>query len=55
VKLTKRPDGYWITDVPPGVEEMGPYATQAEAEDDRRGVQRTLDELEEDRRKGGGI
>lgn len=38
----QRDDGWWITDVPPGVEEMGPYFTKAQAEEDRRGVERTL-------------
>lgn len=36
--LTKRPDGWWITNTPPGIEEMGPYRRRADAAVDRRGV-----------------
>lgn len=47
MKLTKREDGWWITDCPEGVEEMGPYDSKSEADEDRRGVQRSLDELKQ--------
>jgi len=40
----KRKDGWWITELPDG-QECGPYATKAEAEEDRRGLKRTYDEL----------
>lgn len=46
MKTEQREDGWWITDCPPGVEEMGPYPSRKEAEEDRRGVQRSLDEFE---------
>jgi hypothetical protein len=46
MKVEKRDDGYWITDVPEGVQEMGNYATKAEAERDMRGVERSLKSLE---------
>jgi hypothetical protein len=35
-------NGWWITETPPGVDEMGPYATRKEAESDRVGVERFL-------------
>ncbi len=35
----RREDGWWITGHDP---EMGPYETKAEAQSDRRGVQRFL-------------
>lgn len=44
LKVECRADGWWITNVPPGVEEMGPYTTKKEANDDRRGVERCLRE-----------
>jgi len=52
MKLEHRRDGWWITGVPEYSldgsvhREYGPYGTKAEAEDDRRGVQRTLDVME---------
>ncbi len=45
MKVKKLEDGWWIVDVPEDVLEMGPYDTKAEALDDMRGVQRTLDSL----------
>jgi hypothetical protein len=45
MKVKKLEDGWWIVDVPDDVLEMGPYATKAEALDDMKGVQRTLDSL----------
>ncbi len=42
LELTKRSDGWWITNCPDGVDEMGPYTTKDEANDDLRGVHRTL-------------
>jgi len=46
MKLTKRDDGWWITDCPPGIDEMGPYDRTAagveEAREDIRGVERFI-------------
>ena len=42
LKLEKRDDGYWITGHPDW-EACGPYDTRAEADDDRKGLQRTID------------
>ena len=39
MKLEKRPDGYWITDVADGPD-CGPYDRKADAESDRRGMSR---------------
>jgi len=47
VKLVKRDDGWWIAEVPGGGD-CGPYATKAEADEDRRGLERT--EKNKDRR-----
>lgn len=46
MKTEQREDGWWIVDTPEGVYEMGPYESKKEADEDRRGVQRSLDELE---------
>lgn len=40
--LEEREDGWWITGVPEGVDEMGVYSTKAEANDDMQGVKRFL-------------
>ncbi|HUS96454.1 MAG TPA: hypothetical protein VMX97_06930 [Hyphomicrobiaceae bacterium] len=37
----KRPDGWWITDVPDALD-CGPYDTLAEAESDLRGIARLI-------------
>lgn len=37
-----RADGWWIVNTPPGVDEMGPYETKREADEDRVGVQRWI-------------
>jgi hypothetical protein len=42
LKLVKRPDGWWITNLPEGFDDCGPYDTRVEAEEDRAGVERTL-------------
>jgi hypothetical protein len=39
MKLVKREDGWWITEVP-DCDDCGPYGTKAEADDDRRGLDR---------------
>jgi hypothetical protein len=39
--LGKRPDGWWIAGIP-DCEPCGPYDTRAEAESDRRGMERFL-------------
>ena len=52
MKTRKRKDGWWITDLPEcnqceecedcgSQSDCGPYATKAEAEDDRKGLART--------------
>jgi hypothetical protein len=46
MKARKIDGKWWIVDTPEGVDEMGPYETRVEAEDDIRGVQRTLDDLD---------
>jgi hypothetical protein len=46
MRCTKHPDGWWIDDVPTYVvggevcTSCGPYDTRAEADDDRRGLER---------------
>ena len=45
MKVKRLEDGWWIVDVPEDVLEMGPYDTKAEALDDMRRVQRTIDSL----------
>ena len=40
MKTVKRKDGWWIEGVPE-CDSIGPYDTKAEAEDDRRGLERT--------------
>ena len=40
MKLKKRKDGWWIIEVPE-CEDCGPYGTKAEADEDRRGLERT--------------
>jgi len=42
MKLEKRPDGWWIINVP-DCEDCGPYDTKAEAKEDMDGLQRTFD------------
>jgi hypothetical protein len=42
LKLEKRVDGWWITGYPGG-EDCGPYLTKAEADEDRHGLERTLE------------
>lgn len=55
MKLDHRRDGWWITGVPSyyvdgePCSEYGPYDTKAEADDARRGVQRTLDIMDGER------
>lgn len=51
MRTEKRPDGWWIVNCPPGVAAegfpgVGPYRTRQEAEDDRRGLERCLRDLE---------
>lgn len=40
MNLQRRTDGWWIVDTPQDVDEMGPYDTKADAQDDLRGVER---------------
>jgi hypothetical protein len=39
MRPVKKKDGWWITDTPEG-EDFGPYATQKEAAEDLRGLER---------------
>ena len=40
----KKEDGWWVPRCPPNFfRSAGPYDTRAEAESDRRGMQRTID------------
>ncbi len=39
MQTTRRKTGWWITDVPE-CDDCGPYTTRAEADDDRRGLER---------------
>ena len=38
----KRGDGWWVQGLPDGIEDCGPYSTKASAEEDRRGMLRTI-------------
>jgi hypothetical protein len=46
LRTAKQPNGWWIMDLPASrvngevSHECGPYATRAEADDDRRGLER---------------
>ena len=44
MKITKRPDGWWIVNTPDDVEEMGPYDRRVDAAEDMAGVKRFLKE-----------
>lgn len=46
LSLEQRDDGWWIVSARPDVLDMGPYKTKAEAQEDKRGVERTLEELD---------
>jgi hypothetical protein len=46
VKPVKRDDGWWVTEIP-DCDDCGPYATKADAEDTRRGLQRTFDNMDD--------
>lgn len=48
--LARRTDGWAIVGLTP---ELGPYTTRAEADDDRRGVRRFYEELQEQERRAG--
>lgn len=39
MQTIRRPDGWWITGQP-DTPDCGPYTTRAEADDDRRGLER---------------
>ena len=39
--IVKRDDGWWVVDLPDGVEDCGPYEIKRYAEEDRRGMLRT--------------
>lgn len=46
MKCLKREDGWWIVNEG---EDYGPYDTKAEAEEDRRGLERTMEHWNERR------
>ncbi len=46
MKTVKRLDGYYITGILE-CDDCGPYATKADAEDTRRGLQRTFDNMDD--------
>lgn len=50
MKLEQRLDGWWITNTPGDMGDMGPYTTRKEADEDRQGVERTLKSLEPKKR-----
>ena len=43
--IHKRTDGWWIINIP-GFSDCGPYKKIIEAEEDKQGIQRTLDNLD---------
>ncbi len=47
MELQKRPDGWWIVNVPDSVTECGPYATRAEADETRWGLVYTFKRLDD--------
>jgi len=42
MKSVKREDGWWVTGIP-DCDDCGPYKTKDDAEETRRGLQRTFD------------
>lgn len=42
MKITKREDGWWITDWPEGFLDCGPYDTRAEANEGRLRLEQTM-------------
>lgn len=40
MRTERRPDGWWIVEIPDTVSECGSYGTRAEAERDRIGLER---------------
>jgi hypothetical protein len=47
MKLTKREDGWWITNWPKGFLDCGPYGTRGEASEDLVRLTRTMLEWDE--------
>ena len=47
MEATKRADGFWITNTPACVEEMGPYVKLSDAQEDMDGVCRCLENLDD--------
>lgn len=52
MELVKRWDGWWIVEIPDSVTEAGPYDTKAEAEEDRRGLERAFKKLDQAEKRG---
>ena len=44
LKVEKRNDGWWVTDLPYGFDDQGHYETKAEAEEARVGLQRYFED-----------
>jgi hypothetical protein len=46
MKVKKKPDGWWIIDLPYECGDCGPYDTKEEAEEEKTGLQRSFDNLD---------
>lgn len=46
MKLTKREDGWWVTNLPFDGGDCGPYTDKDTADETRQGLQRTYDNLD---------
>lgn len=46
MKLAKREDGWWVTDLPFDGGDCGPYKDRGEADEHRTSLQRTYDNLD---------
>jgi hypothetical protein len=46
MKSVKREDGWWVTKIP-DCDDCGPYNTKADADDTKRGLQRTFDHMDD--------
>lgn len=42
LKTVKRTDGWWITGLPEGFEDHGPYKSKVDAQEGKAGLERTL-------------
>jgi hypothetical protein len=46
MKSEKRVDGWWVTEIPE-CGDCGPYPTKGDADETKRGLQRTFDNLDD--------